>query len=44
MAEKLQQGDRFPQLTLKLVGGGTISIPNEAPSRYTAVLFYRGHW
>ena len=44
MAEKLQQGDRFPQLTLKLVGGGTIRIPDEAPSRYTAVLFYRGHW
>ena len=44
MAEKLQQGDRFPQLTLKLVGGDTISIPDQAPSRYTALLFYRGHW
>ena len=44
MADKLQQGDRFPQMTLKLVGGGTIRIPDEAPSRYTAVLFYRGHW
>ncbi len=44
MAEKLQQGDRFPQLTLKLVGGGTIRIPDEAPSRYTSLLFYRGHW
>jgi len=44
MAEKLQQGDRFPRLTLKLVAGGTIRIPDEAPSRYTALLFYRGHW
>ena len=44
MADKLQQGDRFPQLTLKLVGGGTFRIPDEAPNRYTALLFYRGHW
>jgi hypothetical protein len=44
MGGKLQQGDRFPQLTLKLVDEGTIRIPAEAPSRYTAVLFYRGHW
>ena len=44
MADKLQQGDRFPQLTLSLVGGTTLTLPDEAPSRYTAVLFYRGHW
>ena len=44
MGGKLQQGDRFPQLTLKLVDEGTIRIPAEEPSRYTAVLFYRGHW
>jgi hypothetical protein len=44
MGEMLQQGARFPQLTLKLVDGTMIRIPAEAPSRYTAVLFYRGHW
>jgi hypothetical protein len=44
MGEMLQQGSRFPQLTLKLVDGGTILLPAEAPGRYTAVLFYRGHW
>jgi hypothetical protein len=44
MGDKLKQGDRFPLLTLKLVSGGTIRIPAEAPSRYTALLFYRGHW
>jgi hypothetical protein len=44
MGEKLQQGDRFPSLTLKLVQGGTIRLPNEMPTRYAAVLFYRGHW
>ena len=44
MGEMLQQGGRFPQLELKLLGGGTISLPGDAPSRYTALLFYRGHW
>lgn len=44
MAEKLQQGDRFPSLTLKLISGKNIRIPEEMPSRYLALLFYRGHW
>jgi hypothetical protein len=44
MGEKLQQGDRFPSLTLKLADGGTIRLPDEMPTRYAAVLFYRGHW
>jgi hypothetical protein len=44
MGEKLQQGDRFPSLTLKLVQGGTVRLPDEMPTRYAAVLFYRGHW
>jgi peroxiredoxin len=44
MGEKLQQGDRFPPLTLKLVDGRTIRLPDEMPTRYAAILFYRGHW
>ena len=44
MGEKLQQGDRFPPLTLKLTSGESVRIPEEIPSRYAAVLFYRGHW
>ena len=44
MGEKLQQGDRFPQFTFNLVDGGTLTLPDNAPSRYTALLFYRGHW
>ena len=44
MANKLQQGDRFPTLDLKLVSGETIRLPNEMPGRYAALLFYRGHW
>jgi hypothetical protein len=44
MGEKLQQGDRFPSLTLKFADGTTIRRPDEMPTRYAAVLFYRGHW
>jgi hypothetical protein len=44
MGEKLQQGDRFPALTLKLVQGGTVRLPDEIPNRYAAVLFYHAHW
>ncbi len=44
MGEKLQQGERFPTLTLKLAGGGTLTLPDQMPSRYVALLFYRGHW
>ena len=44
MGEKLQQGDRLPKMTLKLLDGDTLTLPDDAPSRYTALLFYRGHW
>lgn len=44
MADMLQQGDRFPSLTLNMVGGGSMKFPQEIPSRYVALLFYRGHW
>ena len=44
MAEMLQQGAHFPSITLNLLDGGTITIPDEMPSRYVLLLFYRGHW
>ncbi len=44
MAEKLQQGNRFPSMTFDLVEGGKLRIPEDMPGRYAAVLFYRGHW
>ena len=43
MAEKLNTGDAFPKLTLKLVGGGTATLPLP-DARYQVILFYRGHW
>ena len=42
--EKLQQGDRFPSITLNLAGGGQLNLPQDMTGRYAAVLFYRGHW
>ncbi len=44
MGEKLLQGDRLPKVTLHLLNGETITLPDDAPTRYTALLFYRGHW
>jgi hypothetical protein len=44
MGEKLQQGGRLPKLTLQLLDEGTITLPDDAPTRYTALLTYRGHW
>ena len=44
MSEKLQQGDRLPELSLNLTDGGTLSLPADMSSRYLAVLFYRGVW
>lgn len=42
--EKLNLGDRFPELKLNLAGGGSLTLPAELDSRYAVVLFYRGHW
>ena len=44
MGEMLQQGGRFPQLELKLLDGGSMTLPGDGANRYTALLFYRGHW
>ena len=42
--EKLQQGDRLPSTSLKLISGDTLTLPDDMPSRYLALLFYRAHW
>ncbi len=44
MSEKLQQGDRLPQLNLKLVDGEELDLPRGMTSRYIALLFFRGAW
>ena len=44
MADKLNTGDSFPQLTLDLVDGTKLSLPDGLDARYKVILFYRGHW
>ena len=44
MAEKLIGGDTFPSVQLDLVGGGSVSLPEDLETDYGVVLFYRGHW
>ena len=44
MIEKLQGGDAFPSLSLKIAGGGQVLLPDDLESPMTIVLFYRGHW
>ena len=44
MGDKLQQGERFPAVTLKLVDGSRVNFPSAMPGRYAALLFFRGHW
>ena len=44
MTEKLNTGDTFPRLTLDLVAGGTLTVPDDLDAKYKVILFYRGHW
>ncbi len=44
MAEKLNSGDTFPKLTLNVVDGGKLELPDGLDAKYKVILFYRGHW
>ena len=44
MAAKLNSGELFPKLSLKLVDGGTLELPDGLDAKYKVILFYRGHW
>ena len=44
MAKKLGIGDTFPTMTLNLVDGTALDLPNGMTAKYRVVLFYRGHW
>ena len=44
MSSRLQNGDLFPDLTIEVVGGGTLAIPRDLAGSYAVVLFYRGSW
>ncbi len=44
MGHKLIQGDKLPRLSLNLVDGESIVVPDYMPGRYFILLFYRGNW
>jgi peroxiredoxin len=44
MAEKLNLGATLPGLTLNLVSGGRLTLPDSITTPYAILLFYRGHW
>lgn len=41
---RLENGQAFPSLQLPLVGGGTLSLPDDLGGSYGVVLVYRGAW
>jgi len=42
--DRLENGQTFPTLQLSLVGGGTLSLPDNVGGRFGVVLVYRGAW
>jgi hypothetical protein len=44
MSEKLGIGDTFPKVTINLVDGRTLDLPDGLDAKYRIFLFYRGHW
>jgi peroxiredoxin len=41
---RLRNRDVFPSLQLPLVGGGTLTLPDDLAGSYGVVLMYRGAW
>jgi len=44
MADKLDAGATFPDMTLQFTDGSSRNLPTELDRPWTLVLFYRGHW
>jgi hypothetical protein len=41
---KLDAGDIFPTMTMKLVGGQSLTLPDDLTADFTVLLIYRGKW
>ncbi|MFK7733622.1 MAG: hypothetical protein AB8B48_18525 [Pseudomonadales bacterium] len=41
---KLDTGDTYPSMSVDLVSGGSVTLPDGLSSTYQIILFYRGHW
>ena len=44
MAKQLNPGDLFPDYSVQLTDGGTLSIPQDLRGEYAVIIFYRGIW
>jgi peroxiredoxin len=44
VSSRLENGDRFPDMTIDVVGGRTVTLPRDLVGFYAVVLFYRGSW
>lgn len=44
MPTRLQNGDRFPDLSIPTVGGGRVALPQDVEGFYSVILIYRGAW
>jgi peroxiredoxin len=44
MHSRLQNGDRFPPVSIRTVGGGEMLLPRDVEGAYSVILFYRGSW
>lgn len=44
MHTRLQNGDRFPDLSIRTVGGGEMVLPRDVEGSYSVILFFRGAW
>jgi peroxiredoxin len=44
MRTRLQNGDRFPDLSIRTIGGGEMVLPRDVEGFYSVILFYRGAW
>jgi peroxiredoxin len=40
----LRNGETFPQLSIRKVGGGTLNLPGDLKGSFGVVLVYRGAW
>jgi peroxiredoxin len=40
----LNPGDPFPRLTMNVLGGQTLTVPDAFAGEFATVLFYRGSW
>ena len=42
--EKLIAGDLFPEISLDIASGKSLTLPTDLDAPLTIMLFYRGYW